>query len=132
MRISEANSRTDFLEEFDIKVKTYDRIMSQPLADDVKIRFLSAAVSSDSKFLSQYSATQQMYMATANSNTRFTYKNYIQQLQDYSSLEDKAHPMRQHRHAHSARFEQEEASTYYDTSSKIMDMLIKILSPNKT
>jgi hypothetical protein len=43
--------------------------MSQPLADDVKIRFLLAAISSDPKLLSQYSATQQMYMATGNSNT---------------------------------------------------------------
>jgi hypothetical protein len=57
MRISEATSRTEFLEEFDTKVKTYAEIMSKPLADDVKIRFLSAAVSSDSKLLSQYSAT---------------------------------------------------------------------------
>jgi hypothetical protein len=51
MRISEATSRTEFLEEFDAE------IMSKPLADDVKIGFLSAAVSSDSKLLSQYSAT---------------------------------------------------------------------------
>jgi hypothetical protein len=64
-----------------------------------------------------------MHIATGNSNTRVTYENYIQHLQDYSSLEDKAHPMRQRRHAHSARLEQEEASTYYDTSSKIMDLL---------
>jgi hypothetical protein len=69
---------------------------------------------SDSKLLSQYSTTQQMHIATGNSNTRVTYKNYIQHPQDYSSLEDKAH---------SARLEQNEASTYYDTSSKIMDLL---------
>jgi hypothetical protein len=31
--------------------------------------------------------------------------------------------MRQRRHAHSARLEKEEASTYYDTSSEIMDLL---------
>ena len=98
--------------------------MSKPLADDVKIGFLSAAVSSDSKLLSQYSATQQVHIANGNSNTRVTYENYIKHLQDYSSLEDKAHPMRQRRHAHSARLEQEEASTYYDTSSEIMDVLV--------
>jgi hypothetical protein len=123
MRISEATSRTKFLEEFDTKVKTYAEIMSKPLADDVKIGFLSAAVSSDSKLLSQYSATQQMHIANGNSNTRVTYENYIRHLQDYSSLEDQAHPMRQRRHANSARLEQEEASTYYDTSSEIMDVL---------
>jgi hypothetical protein len=77
MCISEATSRTEFLKEFDTKVKTYAEIMSEPLADDVKIGFLSAAVSSDSKLLSQYSATQQMHIATGNSNTRVTYKNYI-------------------------------------------------------
>jgi hypothetical protein len=93
------------------------------IVDYVKIGFLLAAVSSDSKLLSQYSVTQQMHIATGNPNTRVTYKNYIQHLQDYSSLEDKAHPMRQRRHAHSARLEQEEASTYYDTSSEIMDLL---------
>jgi hypothetical protein len=103
-------SRTEFLEEFDTKVKTYAKIMSKPLADDVEIGFLSAAVSSDSKLISQYSATQQMHIATGNSNTRVTYENYIQHLQDYSSLEDKAHPMRQRSHAHSARLEQEEES----------------------
>jgi hypothetical protein len=123
MRISEATSHTEFLEEFDTKVKTYAEIMSKPLADDVKTGFLSAAVSSDSKLLCQYSATQQMHIATGNLNTRVTYKSYIQHLQDYSSLEDKARPMRQRRHAHSARFEQEEASIYYDTSSEIMDVL---------
>jgi hypothetical protein len=57
MRISKATSRTEFHEEFDTKVKTYAEIMSKPLADDVKIGFISAAVSSDSKLLSQYSAT---------------------------------------------------------------------------
>jgi hypothetical protein len=31
--------------------------------------------------------------------------------------------MRQRCHAHSARLEQEEASTYYNTSSEIMDLL---------
>jgi len=122
MRISEATSRTEFLEEFDTKVKTYAEIMPKPLGDDIKIGFLSAAVSSDSKLLSQYSATQQMHIATGNSNIRVTYENYFQHLQDYSSLEDKAHPMRQRRHAHYARLGQEE-STYYDTSSKIMDLL---------
>jgi hypothetical protein len=127
MRISKATSCTNFLEEFDTKVKTYDKIISQPLANDVKIGFLSAAVSSDPKLLSQYSATQQMYMATGNSNTRFTYENYIQQLQDYSSLEKKDHLMRQRRHAHSARFEQEEASTYYDSFSEIMDSLAQVI-----
>jgi hypothetical protein len=123
MRISEATSRTEFLEEFDTKVKTYAEIMPKPLANDVKTGFLSAAVSSDSKLLSQYSATQQIHIATGNPNTRVTYENYIQHLRDYSSLEDKAHPMRQHRQAHSARLEQEEASTYSDTSSEIMDVL---------
>jgi hypothetical protein len=53
MCISKATSRTEFLEEFDTKVKTYAEIMSKPLADDVKIGFLLAAVSSDSKLLSQ-------------------------------------------------------------------------------
>jgi hypothetical protein len=94
MRIFEAASRTYFLEEFDTKVKTYTEIMSKPLSDDVKTGFLSAAVSSDSKLLSQYSATQQMHIANGNLNTRVTYENYIQHLQDYSSLEDKDHPMR--------------------------------------
>jgi hypothetical protein len=39
--------------------------------------------------------------------------------------------MRQRCHAHSARLEQEEASTYYDTSSEIMDLLAhKSISSN--
>jgi hypothetical protein len=77
----------------------------------------------DSIFRYQYSATQQMHIANGNPNTRVTYENCIQHLQDYSSLEDKAHPMRQRRHSHSARLEKEEASAYFDTSSKIMDLL---------
>ena len=58
LRISNAKSRVDFLEEFDTNIKNYAEIMQKPLADDIKTAFLEKAVQSDSKLLSQYSATQ--------------------------------------------------------------------------